>query len=68
MVLMVAWYFGTSRVEGLDQSAWVHHLVAVQLRALFILIMVIIRVIFHFVESNFQFIKVAFILLSSVLV
>ena len=45
MVLMVAWYFGTSRVEGLDQSTWVHHLVVVQFRALFILIMVIIRVI-----------------------
>ena len=45
MVLMVAWYFGTSRVEGLDQSTWVHHLVVVQLRALFILITVIIRVI-----------------------
>ena len=45
MVLMVAWYFGTSWVEGLDQSTWVHHLVVVQFRALFILIVVIIRVI-----------------------
>ena len=45
MVLMVAWYFRTSRVEGLDQSTWVDHLVVVQLRALFILITVIIRVI-----------------------
>ncbi|KAL6327381.1 hypothetical protein AAG906_019071 [Vitis piasezkii] len=33
---------------------------------LFILIMVIIRVIFHFVESSFQFVRVVFILLSPV--
>ncbi|RVW66798.1 hypothetical protein CK203_064840 [Vitis vinifera] len=44
------WCFGTFQDEDLGQSAWVHRLVVVQLRALFILIMVIIRVIFHFVE------------------
>ncbi|KAL6342779.1 hypothetical protein AAG906_016613 [Vitis piasezkii] len=46
------WCSGIFQVEDLGQSAGVHRLAVVQLRALFILIMVIIRVIFHFVEST----------------
>ena len=45
MVLMVIWYFGIFQVEDLVESTWVHHFVVVQLRALFILITVIIKVI-----------------------
>ena len=45
IILMVIWYFGIFRVEDLVQSTWVHHFAVVYLRALFILIMVIIRVI-----------------------
>ena len=60
------WCSGTFQDEDLGQSAWVHHLVAVQFRAFLILIMVIIRLISIFVESSFQFIRVVFVLLSPV--
>ena len=67
MVLMVIWYFEIFRVEDLVQLTWVPHFIVVQLRALFILIMTIIKVIsslsslvflihhsyFCFVESGF---------------
>ena len=54
MVLMVVWYFEISQVEDIVQSTWVHHFAVVQLRALLILIMVIIRVIFVLLSPNFS--------------
>ena len=67
------WCYGTFQDEDLGQSAWVHHLVAVQFRAFLILIMVIIRLIsillspvfssselFLFVESCFRFRVIVF--------
>ncbi|RVW67952.1 hypothetical protein CK203_064371 [Vitis vinifera] len=44
-VLMAYGVMGPSRMRTWGQSAWVHHLVAVQFRAFLILIMVIIRLI-----------------------
>ena len=53
MVLIVIWYFRIFQVEDLVQLTWVHHFPAVQLRSLFVLIMVVIKVIFSFCWVQF---------------
>ena len=65
MVLLAYGISGFSRVEDLDQSTWVHHLVAVRFGA-FSFWFGYHQSHFHFVEFSFQFVRVVFVLLSPV--